>query len=212
VKLFRRDFRGHGRAMKKLWPILFLVAGCGAKNGADTNAEAVNAAAAADLMPNLAEIEAASAVNVQALIDRAMPAALPDAKTAQYRNVRPGAGGAACGEVSGKTTKGFVPFVITPAAVAIVGTSPRVAFEDPSDFLADAYIRWCATPEELRGVAPAIQQAKADPGPGNLAVPAPEVPLPVPAPAPADAKPAKPVAPPPPPQIGSFFNSVQRGH
>jgi hypothetical protein len=193
--------------MKKTWPILLLaLAGCGASGGVDAN----NAAADAppDLMPNMEGLEENSAAHVQALIDKAMPAVLADAKTAQYRGIHAGPGGAACGEVSARTTHGFVPFVVTPAGVAIVGSSPKIAYEDPSDFLADAWIRWCATPEELRNVAAVVQKAKPD-AIGNLAVPVPDVPGAVPAPALPEVPPTKPTAPPPPPQIGSFFNSVQ---
>jgi hypothetical protein len=191
--------------MKKSWPILFLLAGCGSKdNVGANNAEALQS----ELMPNMAAVEANSAAHVQALIDQAMPAAIADAKSAQYRNVRAGAGGSACGEVSGKATHGFVPFVVSPEGIAVVGTSAKIAYEDPSDFLADAWIRWCATPEELKNVAAVVQKAKPDALPGNLSLPAPDVPA---APPTGEAAPAKPAPPPPPPQIGSFFNSVARG-
>jgi len=193
------------KTMTGLWPILLLLAGCGAKDKTDANGAAADLPP--DLMPNLQAIEAGSAANVQALIDKGMPAVLPDAKSAQYRGVHAGAGGAACGEVSGRTTHGFVPFVVTPAGVAVVGTSAKIAYEDPSDFLADAWIRWCATPDELRNVASVVQKAKPD-ALGNLAAPIPDTPgtaLPPAAPEPAP----KAGPPPPPPQIGSFFNSVQ---
>ena len=190
-----------------LLPLAAALAACGSKAGVDANGAAADQLPV-DLTPDLASVEANKAVNVQQLIEKALPAAIPDAKTAQYRNVRAGGGGAACGEVSGKTTHGFRPFVISPQGVAVVGTSPTIAYEDPSDFLADAWIRWCATPEELQRVATAVQKAKTDPGLANLAIPAPDVPPPVPAL--PEAKPAKPAPPPPPPQIGSFFNSVAR--
>jgi hypothetical protein len=195
--------------MKRTWPILLLLAGCGAKH----DAEAGNAAdpVPSDLMPNIADVAANGAANVQALIDTAMPAALPDAKSAQYRNVRAGAGGAACGEVSGKTTHGFVPFVVAPGGIAVVGTSPKIAYEDPNDLLADAWVRWCATPEELNRVAATIRKARPDLLPGNAAAAVPDIPGAIPPPPPPQAAPAKPAAPPPPPQIGSFFNSVAHG-
>ena len=191
--------------MTRSWPILLLLtacAGCGSKTNVDTgNADAPPV----DLTPNMAAVEANNAAHVQELIAKALPAVLPDAKSAQLRSVRAGAGGSACGEVSGKTTHGFVPFVVTPAGQAIVGTGPKIAYEDPSDILADAWIRWCATPEELKGVAATVQKAKTDPTAFNAAMPVPEVPTA------AEAPPARPSAPPPPPQIGSFFNSVARG-
>jgi hypothetical protein len=95
--------------------------------------------------------------------------------------------------------------------VAVVASGPRIAYEDPNDFLADAWIRWCATPEELEALGPAIQAAAAkaastDP---SLNIAEPEIPLPEPAAPPPEAPRAKP-PPPPPPQIDSFFNSVQR--
>jgi hypothetical protein len=196
--------------MKTFWPILslLLVAGCGAKSGGDVNAGGGDAPPQ-ELTPNLEAVEANSAAHVQALIDRALPAELGDAKGAQYRNVRAGAGGAACGEVSGKTTHGFVPFVVTPSAIAVVAKSPVIAYADPSDFFADAWIRWCATPEELKSVAAAVQKAKPDAVPANLALP---LPVPEASPgAPPQTPRAAPAKPPPPPQIGSFFNSVARG-
>ena len=57
----------------------------------------------------------------------------------------------------------FLPFVITPAKVALVGSSPQIQFADPSDLLADAYVRWCATPEELSRIGPQLHQAASDP-------------------------------------------------
>lgn len=193
--------------MKKSWPILLLLlAGCGSKSGVDAS----NAAdpIPPDLMPNMAAVEANSAAHVQDLIDRALPVILPDAKSAQYRNVHAGTGGSACGEVSGKTTHGFVPFVVTPAGVGILGTSPKIAYEDPSDFLADAWIRWCATPEELQKVSATIKKTQPDAA-ANFAAPIPDVPGAIPGAPVPDAPPPKPSPPPPPPQIGSFFNSVQ---
>jgi hypothetical protein len=158
---------------------------------------------------------------LQELIARAMPAVLPDAAKARYRDIRAGVGGAACGEVAtpgpGGAEGPFRPFVVTPQAVAVVGTGPTIAFDDPSDFLADAWIRWCASPEELQRLAPELKRAAAVPAP--IAEPAPEPdplagpavatePAPPPAPPPA-REPAK-RPPPPPPQIDSFLNSVQR--
>jgi hypothetical protein len=151
---------------------------------------------------------------IQALIERAM-STIPDAASARYRNVRPGAGGAACGEVSLKSTP-FRPFVVTPEAVAVIAATPTLAFNDPADIAADAWIRWCATPEELerlppRLTDPVLPTLDAD---ANGAAPA-ELPIPSAVPEPTAAAPAPP--PPsaaakkaPPPEIDSFFNSVQR--
>lgn len=191
--------------MKNAWPILLLLAGCGSKTAVDANqADPLPP----ELTPNMAAVEANTAAHVQALIDKALPTVLPGAKDAQYRNVRAGGGGSACGEVSAKSTPGFVPFVVTPAGVAIVGVTPKIAYDDPADFLADAWIRFCASPEELRNVAAIVQKAKPDATGANLAVPLPDPAAPSVPPVP-EAPPAKPGPPPPPPQIGSFFNSVQ---
>jgi hypothetical protein len=197
-----------------LFPLLLLAA-CGSKGEGNAEAEAQN-----DLLANLQLVDSnADPARLQALIDETMPAALGNAKDAQYRNVRAGAGGAVCGEVS-SARQPFLPFVITPAKVALVGSSPQIQFADPSDLLADAYVRWCATPQELDRIGPQLHQAASDPANVTMAqLPAAPPPLPpepdaansaAPAPPPA-ARPApgKPT-PPPPPDIDSFMNSVAR--
>jgi hypothetical protein len=196
--------------MKQACLILLLLAGCGSRSDSGNGGE--EAPAAVDALANLQlptpEEEAA---RLRALVARAMPAVLPGAKDARYRNVRAGTGGSACGEVAAKGANVFRPFVVTPEGVAVVGGTPRIAFEDPTDFLADAYIRWCATPEELAHIAPQLKGAPAGATlnevtaaapPPALAEPAPETP-PAPAPKAAPSRPA------PPPEIDSFFNSVQ---
>ncbi|MFL6858093.1 MAG: hypothetical protein ACJ8EB_09330, partial [Allosphingosinicella sp.] len=122
----------------------------------------------------------ADPVHIRDLIARAMPAALPGAKDAQYRALRLGVGGAVCGEVAekpaGRAPQVFRPFVINADGLAVVAATPKLAYEDPSDFVADAWIRWCATPEELAKLAPAIRRAARDPAsaPMNAAAPAPD--------------------------------------
>ena len=194
---------------------LMLLAACGAKGEGNAETEAQN-----DLLANLQLVDAnADPARLQALIDETMPAALANAKDAQYRNVRAGAGGAVCGEVS-SANQPFLPFVITPAKIALVGSTPQIQFADPSDLLADAYVRWCATPEELSRIGPQLHQAVSDPA--NITMsqvtvapppPLPEAPdgaeTPAAAPPPAAKAPAKP-APPPPQDIDSFMNSVAR--
>src|SRR4051794_1532845 len=192
---------------------LLLLAACGAKGEGNAETEAQN-----DLLANLQLVDAnADPVRLQALIDETMPAVLANAKDAQYRNVRAGAGGAVCGEVS-SAKQPFLPFVITPAKIALVGSSPQIQFADPSDLLADAYVRWCATPQELDRIGPQVRQAASDPANVTMSqLPAAPPPLPpetdsanVAAPAPpAKAAPVKP-APPPPQDIDSFMNSVAR--
>jgi hypothetical protein len=214
--------------MKKLLPILVLLASCNSQKGEEEavgNAAADEAAAAAQgVTPGGVDL-----VALQAKVSRAMAVALPDASTAEYRNLRAGAGGAACGEVAtqskGPLAGVFRPFVVTADGLAVVAEGPAIDWEDPDDFVADAYIRWCASPEELQRLAPQLQGAAANSA--ATAVPVaeePDLPLPpvreeLPAAAapPADAVvPASPPpsqrkkAPPPPPQIDSFFNSVDR--
>lgn len=207
--------------MRKIALLLLILAGCGSKPGS----EAADPAAPGgnDLLANLAVAAPDDAARLQALIERAMPAALARPKDAQYRNVRAGTGGSACGEVAPKAGAPFVPFVVTPDALAVIGTKPAIAWEDPDDFLADAWIRWCASPEELARLGPTLANAARSAVPlGNSVtaatpppidpsiiavdpVPPPPSDSPMPAPAPAP----RPKAPPPPPQIDSFFNSVQ---
>jgi hypothetical protein len=207
--------------MRKAVLILLALGGCGQKGPRDATepADPANGAAL-----NLAVAAAPTdPAQLQALIERGMASSLRDPKAAQYRNVRAGAGGAACGEVAVRPGAPFLPFVVTPDALAVLGTRPDIAWEDPDDFLADAWIRWCASPEELAKLGPRLQNAarSAPPPPGNevsAAIPSPidpsvvavDPPPPPPsdrvAPPPAPAPPPKPA---PPPQIDSFFNSVQ---
>jgi len=203
--------------MRKWLLILFILSSCGKKAPVDEPATPDGGS----LLPaNMAESAAPDdSAQVQALIDRAMPAALKDPKAAQYRNLRAGAGGSACGEVAVKAGAAFVPFVVNPDGIAVVGTRPQIAWEDPDDFLADAWIRWCATPEELAKLRPRFEKAAnvPIPDPGNAAaaiLPPLDSPIPAaaPPPPPAPEKPAsppKPAPPPPTPRIDSFFNSVQ---
>jgi hypothetical protein len=203
--------------MRKWLLILFLLSSCGKKAPVDEPP----APEGGSLLPaNMAESAAPDdSAQVQALIERAMPAALKDPKAAQYRNVRAGAGGSACGEVAVKGGAPFVPFVVSPDAIAVVGTRPQIAWEDPDDFLADAWIRWCASPEELAKLRPRLEKAAnariPDPSNVSAAVPPPldpSIPAFDPPPPPVAERPApppKPAPPPPTPRIDSFFNSVQ---
>jgi hypothetical protein len=100
----------------------------------------------------------------------------------------------------------------------VVAATAKLAYDDPGDFVADAWIRWCASPEELQKLAPELRRAAGDPAsaPMNSLAPAadgdvsavPDVPPPA-APAPAPPRPAAPAKPPPPANVESFFNSVQ---
>src|SRR5689334_17949878 len=100
------------------------LAGCGAKEEpvdreALAASDAANAAVA-NLAGPAAQDEAA---RIQDLIAKAMPAAMADAKDAQYRDLRVGAGGAVCGAVAskpaGKAAPIFRPFVINPSGLAV---------------------------------------------------------------------------------------------
>lgn len=204
-----------------LLALLFLPA-CQAKEGDSAPEEA---AAADESLTNLQFADgAADPVHLRELIDRAMPTAVADADKAQYRNVRAGVGGAACGEIS--TAGGpFRPFVVTPTALAVVGATPKIAYSDPSDFFADAYVRWCATPEEMSHIASEIRRAAADPANVTMALtpqaradieaaaPVDDTPPPAPSPAPPPPAPAAPAAATkagPAPTIDSFSDAVRR--
>src|SRR5579875_2310912 len=153
-----------------------LLAGCrdkpegvGNANVVDNEAAAAGAAANAILENALAPADPNDPARLQAVIAQAMPTAIPDAKDAQYRNVRGGAGGAVCGEVAskpvGRAPPVFRPFVINPDGLAVVAATPKLAFADPNDFAADAWIRWCASPEELQKLAPQLRNARVTPAP-----------------------------------------------
>ena len=162
-----------------------------------------------------------------AIVERAMAVAIPDAAKAQYRALRAGAGGTVCGEVStpAKGAPGpFRPFLVTQSGVAFVSDRPTIDFADPDDALADGWIRWCATAEELQALGPTLQAAAAGAAEANpsevsaLEIPTIDaIPILPPSPQPANAtQPAEPAPkaknapPPPPPKIDSFFNSVAR--
>lgn len=198
--------------MRKLCLILLSLSAChndGTGEGAgDAASEPQQALVPETGLPSTAPNPA----QLQAMVKRAMAAVLPDAKAARYRNLHAGTGGAACGEVSAGSTP-FRPFVVTPNAIAVVAATSAIAFEDPSDIFADAWIRWCATPDDLRRLGPVLQQAAAS----NVieTIPNPEIPPPgepaLPPPTPADTPPPRAAAQPAPrPEIDSFFNSVQR--
>jgi hypothetical protein len=203
--------------------ILLLLAGCGSKTTDEGGGDA--AMAEGDPFANAAAAAGADdPARLQDLVVRGMAGVLQDARNAQYRDLRAGVGGAACGYVApkGAPAAGFRPFVVTPDAIGVVGAAQAISFEDPDDLLADAWIRWCATPEELQRLGPTLQAAAAasagspaaEPADSQLPPPGFQVPVP-PAPEPQpDPPPPPPQAkakapPPPPPQIDSFFNSVQ---
>ena len=209
--------------MKKTLLILLILAGCGSK---DTDEADGNAAGGDPAVP-AAAAQGPDPAQLQAIVDRAMPLAIPDAAKAQYRGIRAGAGGTVCGEVStpAKGAPGpFRPFLVTQSGVALVSDRPTIDFADPDDALADGWIRWCATAEELQALGPTLEAAAAGAAAASPSeVSATQVPtidaIPIltPSAQPANAtQPAEPAPkaktaePPPPPRIDSFFNSVAR--
>jgi len=202
--------------MKKLVPLLLLLASCEAR---DSQSESPTIPLDDNLLAGLEQGNTAQdAERLQALIDRAIPAALPANVQPHYRNARTGVGGAACGEVAMAEGRGkpgpWRHFVVTPDAVAVIGTDAKIKFNDPSDFLADAWIRWCASPEELKLVETELDQGPAlaaDPLPGADIPPIFEESPPAPPRAGLPRRSAMaPSAPPPPAQIDSFSKSVSR--
>jgi hypothetical protein len=210
--------------MTRLLPtLLLLLASCNKQAEEDDNfagTELPSAGVAPAAVPGTQDAAA-----LQERVIRAMAVGLPDSAGAQYRGLRAGAGNAACGEVaaaSGAVAGIFRPFVVTPEGLAVVATTATIAWDDPDDFVADAYLRWCATPEELQRLAPQLQAsaAKSAAAAVNSAAEEADLPLPPvrdetpPVPAPAIETPMPP--PParkkdaPPPRIDSFFNSVDR--
>ena len=195
-----------------LLPILLLLSACRSQAGEeDEQGGASPAPAGVDENSAAPGDEAA---RLQALVGRVLPAALGGDREARTRNLKSGIGGSACGEVASKATGGgFRPFLVTPDETALVAKAPAIAFDDPQEVFADAWIRWCATPEDLQRLAPALREAAANvveitpvvDGPPDLPSPAAEAELQPPeAPRPPARK------PPPPPEIDSFFNSVDR--
>jgi hypothetical protein len=215
--------------MKPFFPcaaatLALLLAGCRDKpasipaNAVDNEAAAVGAEANAMLANALAPADPNDPARLQAVVAKAMPLAMPDAKDAQYRNLRAGAGGAVCGEVAdkppGRDAPVFRPFVVNPDGIAVVAATPKLAFDDPTDFVADAWVRWCASPEELQKLAPQLRHAATDRAAmtGSVDAGAPSNLFDA-APPPAAAKPAPAPKPPPPASVESFFNSVEHsGH
>jgi len=126
------------------------------------------------------------AAELQRRAIEALRQVLPDQASVRYSNVRSGSGNSVCGAVTlTRTGSADAPqrlFVITPGGGAILSTAASVNFADPLDTFVDAYIRWCATPEELLAVQENLQfsvterPAESDAGmpPQQSGVPLPE--------------------------------------
>jgi hypothetical protein len=180
---------------------LLLLAGCGSQDGSQRGA---SGGAGLPGEAGMSEMEGndENPAQLQARAVAALSSELPDPQSARYANVRKGAGEAICGDVDAKGVdgeySGYRPFVVSPEGVAVVSRTRTVMFNDPGDLFPDAYIRWCAPPEELNSLGARV--AGGDPA---LTKPIGEEVLNI-APTPEDTllaeqpAPAVPVVPPPP--------------
>lgn len=197
--------------MKRLL-ILLLLAGCDA--GAEHEAAAPPSGGSPAGRESSSEASPAQqAEQFRQRAERALAAILADPAGARYSDLRAGAAGALCGRVEDRPADGRSdgprPFVVTPEGAAVLSATPEVMFADPEDLFPDFYIRWCASPDELRRIGPRIAAA-----PLSEAVPAEAltgvtegVPLP---PAEADVAKAAPPAAPRPVEEDSFSRAVLR--
>jgi hypothetical protein len=141
------------------------LAGCDSRSGeaGNVNADASSAALEEQLphVSNLAAPEQASPGLERARA--ALGSLLRDADSARYLNLRSGAGGAICGEVDpirpDGSHAGSRPFIVAPNGTAAISRSPRLALDDPEDPFPELYIRWCASPGELRALQQQIAAA-----------------------------------------------------
>ena len=150
--------------MRWILPPLLLLAACNSDAGVEPAEEGADAPEPVLEAANLAAgTAAAETARLEAKLQAAMSIILDDPGTARYSNVRAGAGGSICGEVDSKEgNRGYggpKPFVVTPEGVAVISTAPTVSYDDPEDVFPDFYLRWCATPEELQRVRPALESA-----------------------------------------------------
>ena len=160
--------------MKRLLALL-LLAGCNSQDDAASGGGGQSAVPGADLAA-LQNQNGANPAELQARAAAALSSILVDSASARYANIRAGASNAVCGDVDfkqvgGKYT-GFRPFVVSPEGVAVISRNPTVVFNDPNDPFPDFYIRWCASPEELKNLTTRV--AAGDP---SLRAPAPDMPL-----------------------------------
>jgi len=146
---------------------------------------------------------------------QALAAILPDAERALYSDVRGGAAGAVCGRVDANQADGGSPgprpFVVTPEGVGLISSTAGIRFEDPEDLFPDFYIRWCATPEELRRIGPRIAAENTqDLLPPEEPAPIVEAALPPEGPPAVMPEPTARAAAPPPTDEDSFSRAVLR--
>lgn len=199
-----------------------MLAGCGAgDSGATGSGE--NAAIAPSTTTNGAA--AADSGDLAARAQVALSRALGTA-TSQTSALRATPSGAICGTVSYRLPQGGDsgprPFLVSPQGEALVSAAPRVMVEDPADSFVDAYMRWCASVEELRAMQAQLSNTNAAAVPDLPPLPAdspppllldPEEPSPIP-PAPPRTRWAPANPPPPANQTAgdrdSFSNAVLR--
>jgi hypothetical protein len=202
--------------MKRLAALLLCLSACGSQesdaNGANEAPDpAAEALAAANL---LAADEAQDPAVLEARVERAMSGILRDPGSARYASIRAGMARSICGEVDSKQEDGrrggFRPFVVTPEGVAVVSTTTGIGFGDPADIFPDYYIRWCASPEELIRLGPAIRTPPPAPLDLNIQAEIPDDSLLAPSPDRPGPAPARPPRPPRADGDDSFFNSVVR--
>jgi hypothetical protein len=145
--------------MRKLLILLLLLAACDSDPAPEIEPVPDGALSAAAGAPSTASPAEQAAQNQQRA-SQALAVILADPESARYSDVRAGAAGSVCGLVDAKQAGGKYagprPFVVTPEGVAVISTTPQVMFDDPEDLFPDFYIRWCASPEELRGIGPRI--------------------------------------------------------
>ena len=203
--------------MKRWFAILLLLAGCDSDDQADQTTKG-------DPSGLLRDLNVPDPRRVKQSIDRAFSGILTEPI---FTDVRATPLGSICGYVDDKDKegryKGPRPFLITPDGLPLVSTSPRIMFEDADDIFPDFYIRWCATPEELRMVGPLLSArdnaAPAAPEPLEPdLIPLDPLPPPPAEPAPVNTPPPKPEEKARPPakasdrqsDADSFFNAVIR--
>lgn len=222
-RIDREPVSARKRRMRIALSLLLFLSACGSKNDSETARGGQPDSTNLEFSPpgtlSLAQLESKAA--------QALASVLLSPRDARYWNVRPGSGGAVCGEVDSRQEDGKFggprPFVVTAEGVAVVSPATRVVYGDPGDLFPDFYIRWCATPEELAKLGPNIrEEAPAEPGMSNMAnvtdmplpAPASEPPLPAAPPAspPAEAPKAEQASPRKQPSgdQDSFFNAVIR--
>lgn len=153
----------HMQIFKMRWlAALLLVSACNSKGDDEAGGGASPAA-----IEGLEEVPGAqSPAQLQA---RAAAAIGPIATDPRFSEIRGGALNAVCGKVDSKLPNGqyagFRPFVVTPEGVAVISATPTINFDDPADPFPDLYIRWCATPEEMQTIGPAVARSAAVPPP-----------------------------------------------